>query len=116
MRPSAAYIVIICSFLMLACNVGSDFFLYHTAGPHYIHLSLALTLAISYLLYPLLGWLSDVYFTRYKVIRFAFVMSIVAMVLLVIGFVFFEAIYSQYYNNVYSYICEHHNNSPSSHC
>ena len=37
---------------------------------------------MAYLSYPLLGWLSDVYFTRYKVIRLAFaIMCVVAKVL-----------------------------------
>ena len=40
-----------------------------------------MTHAVAYLLYPLLGWLSDVYFTRYKVIRLAFIiMCVVATV------------------------------------
>ena len=40
-------------------------------------LSIAVTHAVAYLLYPLLGWLSDVYFTRYKVIRLAFIIMCV---------------------------------------
>ena len=37
----------------------------------------SVTQAIAYLLYPLLGWLSDVYFTRYKVIKLAFIIVII---------------------------------------
>ena len=40
--------------------------------------------AISYFLYPLLGWVSDVYFTRYKVLRLAFIVIASATVILVI--------------------------------
>ena len=40
-----------------------------------------MTHAVAYLLYPLLGWLSDVYFTRYKVIRLTIIiMCVVATV------------------------------------
>ena len=47
---------------------------YHTGDRLQITLLLlAVSQAIAYLLYPLLGWLSDVYFTRYKVIRFTFI-------------------------------------------
>ena len=81
----APCIVIICSFMIRTYNIGSDIYLYHTdgPGPHYIHMGLALTTATAYLLYPLLGWLSDVYFTRYKVIRLAFIILVVAMGLFV---------------------------------
>ena len=43
-------------------------------------LCFAVAQAIAYLLYPLLGWLSDVYFTRYKVIRLAFIIVCIAEV------------------------------------
>ena len=72
MCPSATFIVIICSFLIQVSIIGSDFFIYHTTRSDII-LAFSISQAIAYLLYPLLGWLSDVYFTRYKVIRLAFI-------------------------------------------
>ena len=73
---SSAYIVIICSFLMRVTIVGSDSLLFHTTGLDII-LYFSVSQAIAYLLYPLLGWLSDVYFTRYRVIRLAFIIVVV---------------------------------------
>ena len=78
MDHSAAYIVIICSFLIQVSIIGSDFFIYHTA-PNFIRLYISISQAVAYLLYPLLGWLSDVYFSRYKVIRLAFIIFNVGM-------------------------------------
>ena len=82
MNCSAIYIIIVCSFLIQNSIIEADSYLYHTNGNlQTIRLSLAVTHAVAYLLYPLLGWLSDVYFTRYKVIRLAFIiMCVVATV------------------------------------
>ena len=66
MKVSAVYIVILCSF----ASFGTDLFLYHSKVVYQTtRVCYAVTQAAAYLLYPLLGWLSDVYFTRYKVIR-----------------------------------------------
>ena len=73
-----------CSFLIQNSIIEADSSLYHMSSLFQtVRLSVALTHAEAYLLYPLLGWLSDVYFTRYKVIRLAFIimrMHIVVMV------------------------------------
>ena len=70
----AAYIVVLCSFAIKFSLIGTDSLFYHleTFLP-IARVILAGTKAIAYLFYPLLGWLSDVYFTRYKVIRLAFI-------------------------------------------
>ena len=48
--------------------------------PTTLHTTLdSCTISISYLFYPLLGWLSDVYFTRYKVIRLSFLLGTVVL-------------------------------------
>ena len=70
MKVSAVYIVILCSF----ASFGTDLFLYHSKVVYQTtRVCYAVTQAAAYLLYPLLGWLSDVYFTRYKVIRLSFI-------------------------------------------
>ena len=71
-------IVIFCSFALKASFIGTDFFFYHLGTLHTVQVVLTVTHAVVYLLYPLLGWLSDVYFTRYKVIRLAFITMILA--------------------------------------
>ena len=51
---------------------------------HHIALELLqcfLVKLLGYLFYPLLGWLADVYFTRYKFILFSFITMIVATVI-----------------------------------
>ena len=78
MTHRAIYIIIICAFLIENTVIGKDSFIYHTnALDKAVKLSVAATHAAAYLLYPLLGWLSDVYFTRYKVVRLAFIIMCV---------------------------------------
>ena len=38
--------------------------------------------AVAYLLYPLLGWLADVYFTRYKFVLMSFITMIATTVVM----------------------------------
>ena len=84
---SAASIVVLCSFAIQASFFGTDFFFYHLQT--FIHIArvcFALSHGMAFLLYPLLGWLSDVYFIRYKVIRLAFiVMSIAGISFIIVG-------------------------------
>ena len=82
MNRSAIYVIIVCSFLIRNSIIEADSYFYHTSCLFQtVRLSIAVTHAVAYLLYPLLGWLSDVYFTRYKVIRLAFIiMCVVATV------------------------------------
>ena len=76
MNHSAIYVIIVCSFLIRNSIIEADSYLYHVNSQlQTTTLSLAVTHAVAYLLYPLLGWLSDVYFTRYKVIRLAFAIT-----------------------------------------
>ena len=79
MNLAGAYIVVLCSFAIQVSFIGTDtlFFHFKTFLPS-AQAILAGTKAIAYLLYPLLGWLSDVYFTRYKVIRLAFIIMTLA--------------------------------------
>ena len=74
-------IVLFC-FLIHMTLIGSDNEFYHTT-----HRSASLTLlasqAVGYLFYPLLGWLADVYFTRFKFILFSFITMIVTTVIMI---------------------------------
>ena len=71
------------------CVIGSDIVLYHTVA-HDGTLVYLLTQAVTYLLYPaLLGWLADVYFSRYKFVLISFIVTIVGTLLTIIpSFVF----------------------------
>ena len=65
MKNKAAYLIVLCCLLQHMSVIGSDIALYHTVA-HDGTLVYLLSQAVAYLLYPLLGWLADVYFTRYK--------------------------------------------------
>ena len=88
MSLSAASIVVLCSIAIQASFFGTDFFVYHLERiSHIARLCFALSHGFTYLLYPLLGWLSDVYFTRYKVIRLAFIIMIIVEIAGIIVFI-----------------------------
>ena len=63
--------------------VGSDICFYHTINKDGT-LSFLVSQSLAYLLYPLLGWLADVYFTRYKFILYSFITMIMAVFFLII--------------------------------
>ena len=81
MLPKAARLVILCCFLIHLSIIGSDFALYHTENKDGV-LAFLVSQSVAYLLYPLLGWLADVYFTRYKFVLFSFIMMLMSSVLL----------------------------------
>ena len=87
MGLSAASIVVLCSFAIQVSFFGTDFFLYHLERfLHITRVCFALSHGMALLLYPLLGWLSDVHFARYKVIRLAFIiMTIVGIAGIILG-------------------------------
>ena len=80
MLPKAAILVILCCFLMHMSMIGSDFCFYHTVNNDGM-LAFLISQSVAYLFYPLLGWLADVYFTRYKFALSSFIMMIVCTVL-----------------------------------
>ena len=63
--------------------VGSDICFYHTVDKDGTFSFLA-SQSLVYLLYPLLGWLADVYFTRYKFILYSFITMILATLLMIL--------------------------------
>ena len=79
MSVAAVCIVVFCSFAIRMSFIGSDFFVYHFERFLLAtRVCFAVSQAVSYILYPLLGWLSDAYVSRYKVIRLTFIIMIIA--------------------------------------
>ena len=72
--------------------IGSDFSFFHTLKKDGV-LSLLISESVAYLLYPLLGWLADVYFTRYKFVLFSFITMIMSTVLLSAAAAVFSELY-----------------------
>ena len=62
--------------------IGSDVIFFHTVNKDGT-LAYFVSQSVAYLLYPLLGWLADVYFTRYKFILASFITMIVGTVLMI---------------------------------
>ena len=62
MDHKSGYLVILCCALIHMTTLGSDMIFYHTADQDATTIYLV-SLVIAYLLYPLLGWMADVYFT-----------------------------------------------------
>ena len=83
MLPKEACLVILCCCLMHMSIIGSDICFYHTISKDGT-LSFLVSQSLAYLLYPLLGWLADVYFTRYKFILYSFITMILAVILMII--------------------------------
>ena len=75
-----AYLVTLCCVLIHISLSGSDVLLSRSLAKSgtIIYLSCK---AVSYLLYPLLGWMADVYFTRYKFMLFSFIATILGSTL-----------------------------------
>ena len=88
MENKTAYLIVLCCFLLHMTVLGSDIAVYHTVA-YDGTLVYLLTQAVTYLLYPLLGWLADVYFSRYKFVLFSFIATIVATLLTTITSVLF---------------------------
>ena len=87
MEHELSYLVVLCCLLIHVTFIGFDSVVYHTAWPLTI-LVYCLSQAVAYLLYPVLGYVADVHFTRYKFVLFSFVTVIVASVMIIIGSVF----------------------------
>ena len=83
-KISPIAVVITCSFFIQVTIIGteSDFLFYHSDSQQLLFAFYS-TQIIAYLLYPLLGWISDVYFTRYKVLRLAFMIFIAGSLLFI---------------------------------
>ena len=82
MQHKAAYLVILCCALAHMTVIGSDVVLYHAVDKNGT-LFFLVSQGVAYLMYPLLGWLADVCFTRYKFIKFS-ITIIVATILMIL--------------------------------
>ena len=88
MENKTAYLIVLCSFLLHMTVIGSDIVLYHAVALDGT-LTLLVSQAVTYLLYPLLGWLADVYFSRYKFVLLSYTTVIFATLLIIIASVLF---------------------------
>ena len=73
-KLSPVVVIVTCAFLIRVTIIGSDFLFYHSVS--HIAFGFFASEVVAYLLYPLLGWISDVYFARYKVLQLAFLILI----------------------------------------
>ena len=74
-----SYLLILCCALIHMSLAGSDIFLYHVFGLTGTTIIFGCK-AVTYLLYPLLGWMADVCFTRYKFVLFSFIAMILCSI------------------------------------
>ena len=79
MQHKMAYLIVLCCALLHMSLIGSDIILRHTIIINGMIL-FSVSQAVSCLLYPLLGWMADVYFTRYKFILLSFISMILGSV------------------------------------
>ena len=71
---NASLVVVLCVFIHMM-GIGSDNYYYHNQT-HSQSVIFLVTQGLAYLLYPLLGWMADVWFTRYKFVRLSLVLMI----------------------------------------
>ena len=101
MEHKEAYLVVLCCMLMHMTYLGWDNLFHHVAFMPTILVSF-FSQAVAYLLYPLLGWLADIYFTRYKFILFSFITMIVGNILMITSAVFFICRLSGYSDTAFA--------------
>ena len=88
MKHRSAYLVVLCCGLIHMTTLGSDMIFYHTADQDATIIYLV-SLVLAYLIYPLLGWMADVCFTRYSFVRASFLAMIVSMIMLIVAGILF---------------------------
>ena len=84
MEHKTGYLIVVCCLLLHLTVIGSDIAFFHTVNDDGV-LAYLLTQGMAYLLYPLLGWLADVYFTRYKFVLLGTITTVVSTVLIIIS-------------------------------
>ena len=82
MEHKLAYVVIVCYLLVHISLIGNDVIFFDVANEDGA-LTYFSSQVVAYLLYPLLGWLADVYFTRFKFILFSFITMMATTVVMV---------------------------------
>ena len=88
MEKKAVFLVIICCLLVHVTVIGSDFIIYHTASHHSMIIYLTLQ-GVVFLIYPFLGWITDVCITRYRSVLFSFFLMIVGAVPMILAGIIF---------------------------
>ena len=83
MKHRTSYLVVLCCTLIHMTVIGSDTDLYHTVNKDGT-LAYLSSQSVAYLLYLLLGWLANVYFSRYKFVQASFITVIVATIIMII--------------------------------
>ena len=99
MEPKSLYVVILSCVFVHFTLIGFDTGLYHTLAQDGL-LTYLTSKAVAYLLYPLLGWLADVYFTRYKFVLSSFVILFFSTLPLVV----FTSIFLKFEQRLYLYM------------
>ena len=83
MQKNIAYLVVLSSVLVHMSPVNLDNGIFYTVLRRAVAVFLSCK-ALSFLLYPLLGWMADVCFTRYKFVLFSFIIMILGSILVVL--------------------------------
>ena len=77
-------LLVLSSLEPLSVGSESELILFYHSAVQQLTFGFFASQIVVYLLYPLLGWVSDVYFTRYKVLRLAFIIFIAGSVLFIL--------------------------------
>ena len=86
MQFSGARIVLACSFLVHFAWINDSFFIFQTCA-YQVFLFVASVQGLTYICYPLLGWLADTRFIRYSVIKISMGAVVLLSLLQAIGIV-----------------------------
>ena len=95
MERKAVFVVIICCLLIHVTGIGSDMILYHTARQS-INVNYLILQGLTFMLYPFLGWLTDVYITRYRSVLLSFILMIMGSVPILLASILY--IVTQYFD------------------
>ena len=98
---SGASLIVLLCVLIHVLGIGSDNVYFHVQQ-NIASVILLVSQGSAYLLYPLLGWLADVHFTRYKFVRTAFVLLLIGCTSLVIVVVSNLLLHEQYMYLLYA--------------
>ena len=101
---SGASLIVLLCVLIHVLGIGSDNVYFH-AQQNIASVVLLVSQGSAYLLYPLLGWLADVHFTRYKFVRTAFVLLLIGCTSFVIVVVSNLLLHEQYMYLLYAIGC-----------
>ena len=80
----AAVVIVVLCILIHITGIGSDNYLYHNQT-WLQSLILLIIQGVGYLIYPLLGWLADAWFSRYKFVRGSLVLMIAGAIVFTVG-------------------------------